>query len=817
MSEDYEWTAKTVQTVIQRPERLLDDQIWRQRLQEFGGLGDFYHWLNQLPLEQPQQSLLKVLTTYPGAPVDSYCQMLNIHQATYHRYQKALFEQIARVLNQPHQNQPNVPNLPADRAPIHQLRPAVGDFVGRETELQRLTYAIQVAHEAKRSAALVGIHGMGGIGKSELSLIVAQHVLNLYPDAQLILNMYGAREQALTTEQALGLVINALDPKARLPEKREQLLARYHNVLHNKRVLIVVDDARDADQVRDLIPPVGCCLIITSRQRFSLPAMLNLQLEALNAPNAINLVQAICPRLDQDSAEQLAIACNYLPLALRVSASILQNNPALKPEQYLNQLADQSQRLQALRDPDDPQLNVEASLALSYAQLSPEQQYFMRQLAVLVADFSSAIGLAMLELPHNLAAENQLYYLLRHNLLQYDGHNERWSMHDLIRSFARNRLIEQQEQATAQIRYVQVCIDQAQQLHQAYRHAVLATIYAYNHKKEHFDYCLAWLANDVNSNQYIQQMLDLVHFTATVGHHSYNYQQERGIYVQKALEAAYILDQPSLIANNLRLMGNVKRYIGDLPAAISYLEQSLDLAYSIDSAQTIANSANDLATIYGLLGGKVNHQKALELYQKALSISRITNDRYEMCNQINNIGTCYANMGMISEAEAYFSEAHELAQAAGNMYVQLLALTNLGQAAVCLNQAETALPHLYAAIEIADQTGNKKSKGCIFGSLAEAYWQLHDQPAAFTAHEQAIVTFEQQGYGWEAANAQWQYGLTLVEAQQIAPAQTLFAASLDYRATINDPALERDRQLFEQLKAGQIAPTQFLTEVKALT
>ncbi len=467
MSDDQPWTAKSVQTLIQRPERLLGEQTWRQRLQAFGGLSDFYHWLGQLPLEQPQQAVLKVLTTYPGAPVDSYCQMLNIHQATYHRYQKALFEQIATLLNQPHQSASD-PNFPADRAQIHQLRPAVGDFVGRETEIQRLIQAIQIAHAANRGAALVGIHGMGGIGKSELSLIAAHHVLNLYPDAQLMLNLYGAREQALTTEQALGLVINALDPKTRLPEKREQLITRYHNILHGKRVLIVVDDARDAEHVRDLIPPVGCCLIISSRQRFSLPAMANIQLEALNAEHAVSLVQEICSRLNQPSAEQLANACHYLPLALRVSASILHNNPALKPEHYLVQLTDETQRLQALRDPDDQQLNVEASLALSYAQLSPQQQYFVRQLAVLVADFSSSLGLAMLELPNSLEAENQLYYLLRHNLLQYDGHNERWGMHDLIRSFALQQLAQQQETEAALWRYCEAIRDLAHSLDDLY-------------------------------------------------------------------------------------------------------------------------------------------------------------------------------------------------------------------------------------------------------------------------------------------------------------------------------------------------------------
>lgn len=820
MSEDYKWTAKTIQILIQRPERLLGDQLWRQRLQEFGSLGDFYHWLNQLPLEQPQQSLLKVLTTYPGAPVDSYCQMLNIHQATYHRYQKALFEQIAKMLNQPHQSQPNDPNLPADHTLIHQLRPAVGDFVGRETELQRLTYAIQIAHKANRSAALVGIHGMGGIGKSELSLIVAQHVLNLYPDAQLILNMYGAREQALTTEQALGLVINALDPKTRLPEKREQLLARYHNVLHNKRVLIVVDDARDAEHVRDLIPPVGCCLIISSRQRFSLPAMLNLQLEALNAANAIDLVQAICPRLDQVSAEELAIACNYLPLALRVSASILQNNPALKPEQYLNQLADQSQRLQALRDPDDPQLNVEASLALSYAQLSPEQQYFVRQLAVLVADFSSAMGLAMLELPHNLAAENQLYYLLRHNLLQYDGHNERWSMHDLIRSFALQQLMQQQEVEAATWRYCETIRDLAQSLYDLYLNEIGGAIRSqqiFDREEKHVNWVLNYAPTQITTERGDQFIVDLVLATVYNRSNYYPPKSTRIEYINDAIEAANRINNEPLLARVLGHQANLYREIGNHQAAIPIILRSIELAekYEITDHTT---AYIQLSYCYQRLGTPTDLETALK-YAIAAFLCNDQEVEIRRANKntalVNSIGTIYAKLNYKELALYYYLKVIDIGINKDIGLEMSIHYGNIGNIYRKMNKFDKALEFIKKSAEIAEIYDDAISKAAAAINLAEILMDQNKYFESIDYFEQAIQLFTLANYQFHVAYCQWYYGLTLLQLNQIDHGLAQLTPSVAYQR--QQMVKQTNSELFEQLKAGQITPTQFLAEVIAFT
>ncbi|GAB4193704.1 MAG: hypothetical protein OHK0022_08900 [Roseiflexaceae bacterium] len=117
-------------------------------------------------------------------------------------------------------------------------------------------------------------------------------------------------------------------------------------------MLILADDARDATQVRLLLPLVGSALLVTSRQRFVLDGMRVVDLGRLDADAAVALLRGICARLDEAQAGEIARLCGYLPLALRASAGILLNDTALTPERHIAQL--KQQPLAALHDPRRP-------------------------------------------------------------------------------------------------------------------------------------------------------------------------------------------------------------------------------------------------------------------------------------------------------------------------------------------------------------------------------------------------------------------------------------------------------------------------------
>ena len=134
---------------------------------------------------------------------------------------------------------------------LHQLPPAPTDFTGREEQLQQVLDALAQL----KGAAISGLTGMGGIGKTALGLVVAHKIENQYPDAQIFLDLKGVTEP-LSTSDALRHVILSFEPKADLREANEdQLAALYQSLLADKKVLVFMDNARGAAQVRSLIPP----------------------------------------------------------------------------------------------------------------------------------------------------------------------------------------------------------------------------------------------------------------------------------------------------------------------------------------------------------------------------------------------------------------------------------------------------------------------------------------------------------------------------------------------------------------------------------
>jgi hypothetical protein len=315
------------------------------------------------------------------------------------------------------------------------LPPPVADFIGREREIDQLVQMVNHAVEKGAVAVISGVRGMGGIGKTELALSAAQRLAQNFPDGQVLIELRGGSQTPLPSELALQTVIRTLEPLTHLSDDLVELKIVYQQILTGKHVLILADDARDASQVRPLLPPAGCALLITSRQRFTLPGMTALDLETLSPEEAEQLLRDICPRIG-NHASQLAQLCGYLPLALRVSAGVLANDDARSVERYIQQITDHRQRLKGLRDPDDPVLDVEATLKLSYYSLDTAAQDALVQLAGISATFDLSEALAVVKPKGNLTVEELLGALRRRCLIDWNDTTRQYGLHDLVRAFA---------------------------------------------------------------------------------------------------------------------------------------------------------------------------------------------------------------------------------------------------------------------------------------------------------------------------------------------------------------------------------------------
>ncbi|MGW1373631.1 BTAD domain-containing putative transcriptional regulator [Streptomyces sp. NPDC002446] len=229
-------------------------------------------------------------------------------------------------------------------APPEPLRPAqlpaaARGFVGREDELARLEGLLEEEPAGRRGAAtaIAVVDGPAGVGKSALVLELARRLLDRFPDGQLYVDLNGTElgGRSLSASEALLQLLGGLGvDTARIPPDLAGRAALYRSVLHGKRMLVVLDDALNADQLRPLIPRGPSCVLATSRQRLSGLAARDgahlVTLRPLPVDASVQLLVGLSEgRLSgQESlALRLARVCGGLPLALRIAASVLVGSP----------------------------------------------------------------------------------------------------------------------------------------------------------------------------------------------------------------------------------------------------------------------------------------------------------------------------------------------------------------------------------------------------------------------------------------------------------------------------------------------------------
>lgn len=380
--------------------------------------------------------------------------------------------------------------IPPAPTPVpHQIPPPPRDFTGRKEELEELLEGFD------RGATITGLRGMGGIGKTALALVLAEKLAGRFPDGQLFIDMRGTGKKPLTSAEAMAHVIRAYLPKEKLPEGEQEIAGLYRSVLAGKRALLLLDNAAGREQVEPLLPPSGSAVIVTSRNRFSLPGLEEKDLDLLPLKDAIRLLLEIAERIGSH-AEELARVCGCLPLALRNAAYTLKERKDLVVDEYLTRLKDAKKRLEL----------VEASFSLSYELLSPELQSLWCMLSVFPSDFDRAGAAAVWKVDSDSAAE-ALSGLLRLSLVEYRDATGRYHLHDLARDFAASRL-EDAARAEAEERHAEHyrnVLSRADELYLEGGDDVLAGLKLFDLEEANILAGQAWAAERINSS--LRQLL----------------------------------------------------------------------------------------------------------------------------------------------------------------------------------------------------------------------------------------------------------------------------------------------------------------------
>jgi tetratricopeptide (TPR) repeat protein len=613
--------------------------------------------------------------------------------------------------------------LPSEaHSPLRQLPAPPADFVGRKKDLAQLRHEIK-----KGGATICGLQGQGGVGKTALALVLAQEMALGFPDAQIFLDLQGVSERPLSTYDAMAHVVRSFYPDAKLPEGA-QLAAAYRDVLAGKRVLLLMDNASGPDQVAPLVPPVGNALLVTSRQKFTLPGLAVRDLELLPEKDARALLLAITPRIG-DRAGAIARLCGYLPFALRIAAGSLVERPDLPIEAFEKRLGREKERAKL----------GEGALGLGVSLLTDAFQQRFRHLAVFAGDFDAPAAGAVWGLGEEETDET-LGAFVRGSLLE--GKEGRYKLHDLARAFVASRLTKE-EREQSELRHAEhYCgvLRWATDLYEKGNEHILAGFAQFDRERHQIAVGQAWAAEKL---QVRETAARLASEYPNAGAHVLYLRlppRQRIAWLEAGWEGARRANDRAREGNHLGNLGNAYADLGEAQRAIDYHEQYLAIAREIGDRRGEGNARGGLGNAYYLLG-ETRH--AIETFEQVLTIAREIGDRLSEGNALGNLGLAYANLGETRRAIEFYEQRLPIAREIGDRRGEGNALGNLGLAYADLGETRRAIEYYEQQLAITREIGHRLGEGNASWNLGLAYEKLGELARAAKLM-QVLVDFERQ-------------------------------------------------------------------------
>ncbi len=562
------------------------------------------------------------------------------------------------------------PTPPRPNSALHQLPEPPPHFTGRDDELARLLASLESGQTTGATIAgkHTGLHGMGGVGKTALALTVADRLKHRFPAAQLYYNLRGAdpdHRDPLRPAEVMERILHAFQPEAKLPEDAETLRGLYLGTLRQAGpVLLLLDNAAGADQIKPLLPPANCLLLITSRTQFSLPGLALQSLDCLTPEKARELLCALSPRLGQFTAEvtESAELCGRLPLALEFFAGVVQ-------ERTIWSVPDLVARLRAKnKDTLEP---VRAAFQISYDLLAPSAQKDWRTLAVFPGSFEEAAAAAVWQGAELESARHRLQALVKASLVEYNPGNARFRLHDLVREYLAG-LLDPEERRETRIRFgghFARVGDEVDQLYLKGGQEILRGLAVFDLERANLEAARALLSEeaglplrdgqrkvqpiaDASARESARLLIQLVNGIVYVGALRFH-PRERMAWLQAQLAASQIAGDRAAEGRALGNLGLAYAALGEVRKAIEHHEAALLISREIGDRRGEGSTLGNLGTAYAALG---EAQRAIEHYEAALRIRREIGDRSGEANDCSNLAlACFH----LDERERAISLARE--------------------------------------------------------------------------------------------------------------------------------------------------------------
>jgi len=707
-----------------------------------------------------------------------------------------------------------------------QLPLDTSNFTGRATELDHLLALVATTPTGGASGvvAICAVDGMAGVGKTALAVHAAHRLATRFPDGCLFLDLHGYTEQVpqVAPGQALDRLLRAMGvPGEQIPSHLDDQAALYRDRLAGKRMLILLDNARTAEQVRPLLPAApGCLVLVTSRRRLTaLDEDRPLSLDILPVDDAATLFARIAGAArvtgDTDAVDRVIRLCGRLPLAIRIAAARLRVRPAWTVGHLADRLADQHATLGEL---DDGERSIAAAFTLSYRDLSGDQQRMFRLLGLHPGTDTDPYAAAALAATTPARANRLLEDLLdAHLLIQAEA--GRYRFHDLVRAYAAHLAhTEDAEEerrvaltglfdhylattaAAMDARYpakehhrprigpadsptpqltdpgtalawldaerpnlVAACAHTATHGWPGHTTRLATTLYRYLDGGGHYPDALTIHSHARHAAARTGDRVAEAQAVTNLGlvHWRQSRYPQAAEHHEQALTLYRETGDRAGEARTLANLGLVHWRQSRLAEAAEHLQQALTLYRETGDRGGEANALSNLGLIHWRQG---RYRQAAEHHRQALALYRETGRRFGEANALANLSVVDWRQGRLAEAAEHIQQALTRYRETGNRLGAAYALVNLGVVYARQGRHAEAAEHLQQALAFFRETGHRTGDGYALGHLGDVYRRQGRYAEAAEHLQQALTHFRETGDRTGEAEALNGIGETLTAA-----------------------------------------------------
>lgn len=687
------------------------------------------------------------------------------------------------------------------------------DFTGRGEELRELIDP--AGRDYARHSQIVALDGMGGSGKTSLAVHAAHGLAGDFPDGQLYIDLrgYTPGEQPAAVGGALDSLLRALGvPGARIPEELAGRTALWRSTVAGRRLLLLLDNAADADAVRPLLPTSpGCLVLVTSRARLvDLDSAQWISLDVMTPEECAALIaETLGERryaAEPEAAAELARLCGHLPLALRIATARLRNRPRWTLRYLADRLRDETRRLDEL---SSGQRSVAATLRLSYQALDQECRTAFRALALHPGGDLDVHTAAALLGTNPREAEDLLELLLDVHLLQ-QPEIDLYTFHDLVRSFAqslRSQTTEGDDAASVSrlLDYYLGATEAACRVMFPGRRRVPTGVarvdaaegatmpmpaFADSREAE------SWFAREQGA------LLGVVGLSDRLGHDRHTVSLTRNLAFQLsargqleeframglvAVAAARRLEELPLLGISLSNLGVACWKLGRFGEGIEVATEGRAVAERLGDTQTLAHSASTLGQLNSLLG---RFPQALAHLEESITLQRELGASRAEAETLTLLSTLYEQWGRHQEAASAARRAIALCDELGRPEDTLVALTDLAFAQACLGDDMAAATCLARARALCTEKRDPGQVALALALSAEIAGRLGHEDQASAYAEQTTRMLGPNVSPLRRAKVENTLGRCLYRRKEYAAALTLHerayerASALDFRIEI---------------------------------